>query len=140
MCRLEMQLASGLGVLLAIVAVTMVVRTAESKDQQMKVPDTGDYSRFQHATESHARLPCLLCHHRENNSAQPSMSGGKDHLPCAGCHKKQFADSGNAICTICHVNPQAGTLKGFPRIRSFNVKFSHAVHQGQGVSCGGCHR
>lgn len=119
----------------------MVVRTAESKGQQMKVPDNGDYTRFQHASEYHARLPCLLCHRRENNSAQPSMPGATDHLPCAGCHKNQFADSGNAICTICHLNPQAGTLKAFPRIRSFNVKFSHAGHMGQGrFSCEGCHR
>ena len=140
MRRSEMQIASIFGALLVILAVNMV-RTAESKDQQMKVPDTGDYTKFQHASAYHARLPCLLCHRRENNSAQPAIPAAEKHLPCAGCHTKQFADSANPICTICHSNPQAGTLKTFPRLSSFNMKFNHAGHVGQGrISCAGCHR
>ena len=141
MCRSEMQIASACGALLVILAVSIVVRKAESKDQQMKVPDNGDYTKFHHTSEYHARLPCALCHRRENNSAQPAIPGANKHLPCAGCHTKQFADSSNAICTICHSSPPAGTLKSFPRISSFNMKFNHAAHMGQGGrSCAGCHR
>jgi hypothetical protein len=51
---------------------------------------TGDYSKFPHANQAHSRLPCLLCHRRENNAPQPKRSG---HTPCAGCHVQQFAAS-----------------------------------------------
>jgi c(7)-type cytochrome triheme protein len=135
-----MHIASICGALLVILAVKMVDRTAEAKGQRMNVPDNGDYTKFQHASAYHARLPCLLCHRRENNAAQPALPGGNKHLPCAGCHTKQFADSANPICTICHSNPQAGTLKGFPRLSSFNMKFNHAAHIQGRLSCGGCHR
>lgn len=112
-------------------------RTAEQGSQKMNVPDTGDYSRFQHASEYHARLPCLVCHRRNDNSARMQFPGAAKHAPCAGCHVKQFADSGNAICTICHDNAQSGSLKAFPRLKSFGVKFEHTVHGG---NCAGCHR
>src|SRR6185369_10974540 len=83
-------------------------------DQRMRVPDNGDYSKFQHTSEYHQRLPCALCHRRENNSPTPTMPGAKDHLPCAGCHVKQFADRSSAICTNCHTEPSTGKLKPFP--------------------------
>ena len=105
---------------------------------QMKVRDDADFSKFQHTSAYHKRLPCALCHRRESNATQPAMPGGKDHLPCAGCHVKQFADSSNAICTNCHVNPPAKDLKAFPRLNSFNMKFDHARHAG--VNCASCHR
>jgi c(7)-type cytochrome triheme protein len=109
--------------------------------QQMKVPDEGDYSKFQHASTYHARLPCLLCHRRGDNSARPAMPGSQNHLPCAGCHVKQFADSSNAVCTICHNNPQAGTLKAFSKLSSFNMRFDHARHgRMAGLSCTSCHK
>jgi c(7)-type cytochrome triheme protein len=115
--------------------------TKESIEQQMKVPDNADYSKFQHTTAYHARLPCLLCHRRETNSPRPTMPAGSNHLPCAGCHTKQFADSGNAICIICHSNAQSGALKPFPRLSSFNMQFDHARHQSLGsVKCVTCHR
>src|SRR6185369_14484560 len=107
-------------------------------DQRMKVPDNGDFSKFQHTSEYHQRLPCLLCHRREGNATQPTMPGGKDHLPCAGCHVKQFADRSNPICTNCHVDPSSGSLKPFPALTSFNMKFDHSRHTG--VSCANCHR
>ncbi len=107
----------------------------------MQVPENADYSKFQHSTAYHARLPCLLCHRRESNSARPKIPSGSNHLPCAGCHVKQFADSGNAICTICHSNAQSGALKPFPRLSSFNMKFDHARHLSMGsLSCATCHR
>lgn len=106
--------------------------------QQMKVRDNADYSKFQHSSAYHARLPCLLCHRRENSAARPAMPGGKDHAPCAGCHVKQFADSSSAICTNCHSDPSTAALKPFPRLSSFNAIFDHARHAGN--ACASCHR
>ena len=114
------------------------VRFELDAGQQMKVPDDADYSKFQHASSYHQRLPCLLCHRRDTNAAQPAMPGSKDHLPCAGCHVKQFADRSNAICTNCHTEPSTGALKSFPKLISFNMKFDHARHGG--VTCSNCHR
>jgi c(7)-type cytochrome triheme protein len=113
----------------------------ESLGQQMKVPDDADYSKFQHSSAYHARLPCLLCHRRDSNAARPSMPAASSHSPCAGCHVKQFADSAGPICSICHTDPKAGTLKSFPRLRSFNMTFDHARHMAMGrVTCASCHR
>jgi hypothetical protein len=113
-----------------------------------------NYSKFKHDDPKHARLPCLLCHRRETNSPRPVLPGSNGHLPCAGCHAQQFANSTGPICTICHTGSQAGagsaagqprwgagTLKPFPRLSSFNMKFDHARHTGIGnVSCATCHR
>jgi c(7)-type cytochrome triheme protein len=118
---------------------TGFARRTMSTAQQMKVPDNADYSKFQHASTYHARMPCLLCHRRDSNAASPTMPGAAKHAPCAGCHVKQFADSASAICTICHDNVQAGTLKAFPSLSSFSMRFDHAQHTGR-VSCVSCHR
>jgi c(7)-type cytochrome triheme protein len=93
----------------------------------------GSYKNFSHAQPQHQRLPCLLCHKREDNSPKPRMTG---HLPCAGCHEQQFA-AGNQhpICQICHT---ATSVKPFPRLRSFNVRFDHARHRQ--TSCTTCHK
>lgn len=99
-----------------------------------------DYSQFKHDNPQHARLPCLLCHRRENNSAQPTLPGQSNHAPCTGCHARQFSDSTSPICTICHTNVQAGTVKPFPGLKSFNVKFDHARHSSVGTTCATCHR
>src|SRR5947207_450391 len=40
-----------------------------------------NYSRFRHNVSEHTRLPCLLCHKRDDNSPSMKFSG---HLPCAG--------------------------------------------------------
>ena len=105
---------------------------------QMKVRDDADYRKFQHTSAYHQRLPCALCHRREGNATQLAMPGGKDHLPCSGCHVKQFADSSNPICTNCHVNPPTKELKTFPRLSSFNMRFDHGRHTG--INCANCHR
>jgi len=107
-------------------------------DSQMKVRDDADYSKFQHSSAYHQRLPCALCHRRDTNAVQPTIPGAKDHLPCAGCHVKQFADRSNAICTNCHTDPSTGALKPFPRLSSFNMKFDHTRHDQ--ISCSNCHR
>ena len=112
----------------------------EPPQQQMQMPEGMDFSKFLHNTQNHARLPCLLCHRRET-AARPSMPGGNSHLPCAGCHAQQFASSDSPICTICHTDVKSGALKGFPRLRSFRVKFDHARHTRTGnTSCTTCHR
>ena len=100
-----------------------------------------DFSKFLHSNPNHARLPCLLCHRRESTGARPSLPGGGGHLPCTGCHAKEFANSSGPVCTICHTNAQAGALKAFPALKSFNVKFDHSAHaRGLRVNCSTCHR
>ena len=106
---------------------------------ELQQPGT-DYSTFKHENPQHARLPCLLCHRRENNSARPTLPGKSNHTPCAGCHAQQFNNADGPMCTICHTDIQAGTLKGFPRLLSFNVKFDHARHSSVGAACSTCHR
>lgn len=100
-----------------------------------------DYSKFKHENPNHSRLPCLLCHRRETNAARPSIPGGSNHLPCAGCHTQQFASSSGPMCAICHTDSQSGKLKPFPRLASFNMKFDHGRHMRMGgLSCATCHR
>jgi c(7)-type cytochrome triheme protein len=100
-----------------------------------------DFSRFRHDNKNHARMPCLLCHRRENNEALPSLPGGGGHVPCTGCHAKEFANTSSPVCAICHTNAQSGALKAFPVLKSFNVKFDHSTHtRGLKVSCATCHR
>ena len=110
-------------------------------EQQMQFPEGLDYSKFLHSNANHSRLPCLLCHRRESNAAIPTRPGNSGHLPCAGCHAQQFAQSDGPICTICHTDAKSGALKPFPRLRSFNMKFDHARHLNMGsVACATCHR
>jgi len=112
-----------------------LLTAAEPQDQ------TIDFSKFYHTNANHARLPCLLCHRRENNGARPSLPGAGGHLPCTGCHAKEFANSSSPVCTICHSNSQSGALKGFPSLKSFNMRFDHARHSRMGqLSCSTCHR
>lgn len=109
--------------------------------QQMQMPEGLDYSKFQHSTRNHSRLPCLLCHRRESNASVPSLPGNNGHLPCAGCHAQQFSASDSPICTICHTDVKSGALKSFPRLKSFSVKFDHSLHhQMENVTCATCHR
>ncbi len=84
----------------------------------------------------HARLPCLLCHKRNDNSPRLKRSG---HLPCSGCHVQQFSATSGPICTICHTNVETGAVKAFPPLRSFSAKFDHARHLRR-TGCATCHR
>jgi c(7)-type cytochrome triheme protein len=119
---------------------------------------TRDYSKFTHANPEHARLPCLLCHRRPDNSARPQLPG---HQPCAGCHGQQFAglagtgDAADAstmqgaagagggaaprgaahvsgtespLCAICHTREGSAEVRQFPALKSFGVEFDHALH------------
>lgn len=107
---------------------------------QQEMPQGLDFSKFGHTNPQHARLPCLLCHQRTDNTARPKRPG---HTPCSGCHAQQFADQSGPICTICHTSPPTAALKGFPPLRSFNVRFDHATHTGSGgraANCATCHR
>jgi c(7)-type cytochrome triheme protein len=113
----------------------------DSNQEQMQFPEGLDYGKFQHNSQNHSRLPCLLCHRRESNSPIPKRPGGSGHLPCAGCHSQQFAGSESPICTICHTDVKSGALKSFPRLKSFRMKFDHSLHVKMGsVSCATCHR
>jgi c(7)-type cytochrome triheme protein len=96
----------------------------------------GDFSRFQHSLPQHNRMPCLLCHKRDDNSTAPKLPG---HMPCAGCHTEQFANNNSNICKICHTNPQTGSVKRFPQLRSFNARFDHAKHL-RTTNCATCHK
>ena len=97
-----------------------------------------DYSQFKHDNRNHARLPCLLCHRRENNSPQPTLPGKAAHAPCTGCHAQQFANPASSICTICHTDVQSGKVKAFPPLSSFDARFDHAKHTAS--ACVACHR
>ena len=110
-----------------------------SLQQQMQFPADLDYSKFQHNTAYHARLPCLLCHRRDSNESIPKRPGADNHLPCAGCHSQQFSNADSPLCTVCHTDVKSGAMKPFPRLRSFNMKFDHARHMGS-VNCASCHR
>jgi len=107
---------------------------AEQEDTALVEPAAAqDFSKFDHRSAQHNRMPCLVCHIRKEGSTIPKMPG---HTPCAACHVQQFADNQNAICTICHT---ATGVKRFPPLRSFNVTFNHAVHTRQ-TNCATCHR
>ena len=109
-------------------------------EEQMQFPDGLDYSKFQHGTRNHSRLPCLLCHRRETNAPRPQLPGGSGHLPCAGCHSQQFSNADSPICTICHTDVKSGAVKSFPRLMSFRMKFDHARHlRMASVDCATCH-
>jgi len=94
-----------------------------------------DFSKFSHGTTQHSRMPCLLCHQRNDNSTRPKLPG---HTPCAACHTQQFNDASSGICTICHTNAGSGALKGFPGLRSFSTKFDHSRHA-RLANCATCH-
>ena len=134
----------GIGMTLVLTGIFVLsarTQSAQSSVTQMQVPENADYSKFRHDSSYHARLPCLLCHRRENNSARPAMPGKTNHLPCAGCHVKQFAGSNSPICTVCHANAQSGALKPFPRLTSFSMRFDHSRHiRMNSVSCATCHK
>ena len=118
-----------------------ILAASSPNQEQMQFPEGLDYGKFQHSSRNHSRLPCLLCHRREDNSPRPKRPGGSSHLPCAGCHAQQFSDSGSPICTICHTDVKSGALKPFPRLQSFSMKFDHSRHLNMGgVNCSTCHR
>ena len=102
-------------------------------------PQDIDFSRFGHSNPSHTRLPCLLCHRRDDNSTRLTFPGKIEHAPCAGCHTAQIQDPGSPICTICHTNPQTGAMKRFPSLKSFNARFDHGRHVRQ-TNCATCHK
>ena len=113
--------------------------TVESNDVEIvSATQDGNYSRFSHSNASHGRMPCLLCHRRDSNSARISYPGKIGHTPCIGCHTVQFQDSSNAICSICHTDARSGAVKQFPRLQTFGRKFDHNRHQR--VNCSVCHK
>ena len=136
------------GLIALTVSVIVIAWAISASQSALATPETDllepqerDYSKFKHDNPNHSRLPCLLCHRREANSPLPTLPGSNGHLPCAGCHAQQFANSSGPMCTICHTDTQAGKLKPFPRLSSFNMKFDHGRHEGmRNGSCATCHR
>lgn len=116
--------------------ITLIFLAADAREPQIFAQT--NYSQFKHDNPNHSRLPCLLCHRRTDNSARPTLPGKNSHAPCTGCHQQQFANSGSEICSNCHTDAQSGTLKPFPPLRSFNVRFDHAKHTS--AECATCHR
>ncbi len=110
----------------------------EALEKKSEEPDGGEYSKFTHSTEYHSRLPCLVCHQRENNSPRISLPGKIGHSPCAGCHTLQFADENSSICTVCHTDAKEGKIKSFPRLKNFGSRFNHAKHLR--TNCATCHK
>jgi hypothetical protein len=94
-----------------------------------------DLSKFKHGNPAHTRLPCLICHRRDDNSPRIKFPGANGHLPCASCHTAEFAGNTSPMCTICHT---ATGMKRFPPLRSFTARFDHGRHQR--VNCATCHK
>ena len=93
-----------------------------------------DYSKFNHNTPQHTRMPCLVCHVRSGNSPTIRMPG---HIPCSSCHTQQFAEgNSNPMCYICHT---ATDVKPFPRLKSFTTRFDHGRHT-RLANCATCHK
>jgi c(7)-type cytochrome triheme protein len=97
-----------------------------------------NFSKFDHGSAEHGRMPCLLCHVRNDNSARLRIPSNINHEPCAACHQAQFKDPASGICTICHTGPQGGALKAMPGLQDFTSKFDHAKHLRQ-TNCATCH-
>ena len=94
---------------------------------------TQDYTRFPHDTPQHTRMPCLVCHVRNDNGAAMRYPG---HIPCSSCHQEQFAQgNSHPMCYICHTPT---SVKPFPGLKSFNAIFDHAQHSRQ-TTCATCH-
>lgn len=91
------------------------------------------FSRFSHNSAQHQRMPCLVCHVRNDNRTTPKMPG---HIPCASCHVQQFADNKSPICAICHTPT---SVKPFPGLRTFRTVFDHSKHTRQ-TNCATCHK
>lgn len=100
--------------------------------------NSDDLARFDHQTQYHAQLSCLVCHRRDTNASRIGFPGRDGHTPCIGCHTQQFEDKRSPICTICHVNSESGSMKGFPPLRGFGARFDHAKHMR--TSCSTCHK
>jgi len=94
-----------------------------------------DYSKFRHQNEAHGRLPCLICHRRDDNSPRVGFPGKNGHAPCAGCHAVEFSGNTSPMCTICHT--ETG-MKRFPGLKTFGASFDHSRHTR--VSCAVCHK
>ena len=127
-------------VMLGYVLQSRVSEATQAQQSASQPPEGLDYSKFQHSSRNHSRLPCLLCHRRDSNSPRPQLPGSSNHLPCAGCHAQQFSNTDSPICTICHTDVKSGALKSFPPLKSFKMKFDHSLHVNMGgVNCATCH-
>lgn len=98
--------------------------------------DDVDFSKFEHDSERHRSVPCLMCHQRNEESPKPKFSS---HATCTGCHAQQFKDETHPICATCHTGTNTADLKPFPPMQSFRAHFNHAEHVKQ-TDCATCHK
>ena len=114
--------------------------TSHKNESLTNVPETsGALSVFPHRNQIHSQISCLTCHSRTSNSPRLRFPGKDGHMPCIGCHTQQFADNSSPICSICHSNTETGSLKAFPPLRSFSVRFDHSKHL-RTTNCETCHQ
>lgn len=102
----------------------------------VEIDPTLDFSKYKHLNPQHERLPCAVCHTRQDREKTLTFAG---HIPCASCHIEQFADNKNAICSICHSNAENGEMKRFPGLQNFTASFDHGKHLRE-ARCADCHR
>src|SRR5437588_1585701 len=128
------------------IAVTLATAGERAAATNASLPQGNDqdYSKFLHTSQKHASLACSSCHHRTDNSAQPSFPGHRD---CIECHRTQYATPNSPLCSICHsdLNGKDPPRKAFPASfkESFNMKFDHAQHMSGAArpksGCVACH-
>jgi c(7)-type cytochrome triheme protein len=131
-------LVLGLGIVTLLYCVAPTLKATTKRDVPTIEPAAAvqDFSKFSHGSTQHTRMPCLLCHQRNDNSTRPKMPG---HSPCSGCHQQQFNDASSGICNVCHTNASTGAVKGFPTLQGFTTNFDHAGHM-QLTNCATCHK
>src|SRR5437660_4800672 len=144
--RSRLLISITLAMLTGVIAVTLLapVERAVIADPSPPQGNDQDYSKFLHTSQRHASLACSSCHHRNDNSAQPSFPGHRD---CIECHRTQYATANSPLCSICHsdLNGNNPPRRAFPASfkENFNMKFDHAQHMSGAArpksGCVACH-
>jgi c(7)-type cytochrome triheme protein len=110
----------------------------------------GDFSRFAHTNPNHSRLPCLLCHRREDNAPKPKLPGLQlrsfnvrfDHARHAS-----GAARPRAGCVACHKPSRGGVALSIPAgLGAHNTCYACHTPRAQSSagndisSCSTCHQ
>ncbi len=103
---------------------------------------------FQH--DRHLAMPgmtCVRCHASASSSARVEDSLLPTEASCAPCHSVDRAHPTTAAanplggCDLCHDGwrPEAPMRVARAEVPAANLRFSHARHMAQGMSCERCH-
>lgn len=107
--------------------------------------------RFNHRKHAEQlKLPCTACHERAKSSRRSSDNLLPPATRCDACHGTDHrklanvqgdAERVSSQCGYCHLGYRAADGNRVPRLRmpSPNLKFDHAAHAKQGMSCAECH-